>query len=379
MNANLKGPAKLYHTQRADSPWVVIYRDPARREKCGRAKRIVKWFADHGAAVKHRAHLNASLLTEGTAGVTFDANVRGDALAARRHLDANGQMETSLLTLAQRHTAVVTVNGAAQLPIGPQIEAFLHEKTHVDGAERETRKNLEARLWLWIELAKITTVGDISRQSVEPLRTRAVHPQTRRNDMSVASAFCTWLLDKGRLDHHPVKGLKRPKVPQRKKLTHTPAEVLAMLRAARKYLKGKWLGSLAVLYWTGARPSELAETRFTYGRPAVARIEGGKLQGRANRTLPLMPAAVAWLKQAGQPAQVAPLPRYVRTKLAKMAGVKWHPDVARHTYITHRLLLVESDAQVAREAGTSEAMIHRHYRNPSVTKADARRWEELRP
>jgi integrase len=373
------GPAKLYIFKRKDTPFCVVYRDPTQREKDGRAKRIPKWFADEVAAKKYRDDTNERLLTDGAAGVGFDANLRADAVAARRHLDVNGHMDMSLVTLAQSYTARVTSGDAAALPIGPEIEAFLHDKVHVEGAARETVRNLENRLWFCVDLCSISTVGEITRLKIEPIRARKADPQTRRNDMSAFSSFCSWLLDKGKIDHHPLKGLKRPKVPHRRKPTHTPDEVLAMLQAAQRYRRGKWLGSVAALYFIGPRPSEMEETRIIYGRHPVARIEGGKLRGRANRTVALMPAAVAWLKKAGSPAQVKALTREVRRPLCKLAGVKWKADIPRHTYITCRLLLVESDATVAREAGTSEAVIHRTYRNPTVTKADARRFEALRP
>lgn len=371
-------PAKLYKTSRTDTPWCVVYRDPTKREKSGRAKRIPKWFADEATAMAYRNKLNESLVTEGAAGVTFDATVRVDAMAARRHLDAHGHQAVSLLHLAQRYSAQVTTSSAIRLPIGPELEAFLDEKVRIDSAPEETVKNLRVRCELWFTLGKITTVGGLTRDAAEILRNRDVHPQTRRNDMNAASAFCSYLVDRRRLDVNPFIGMKRPKVPQRKKPVHTADEVGRLLGAAANYANGKWLGSVAALYFVGARPSELKETRFTYGRHPAARIEGGKLVGRANRTVSLMPAATAWLKAAGAPSQVPPLSRGVRTKLCAAAGVAWQPDIPRHTFISNRATIVQNDGQVAREAGTSEDMIHRHYHNLR-TLAEARAWAALRP
>lgn len=373
------GHAKLYTFARRDTPFAVVFRDPTKFETSGRHKRVTKWFADKADAKRYRDELNERLLAEGTVGVTWDADMRADASAARRHLDRLGHTHVALLTLAQRFTASVASTAEREKPIGPILEAFLHEKTHVEGAARETVRNLAGRLGHWFELAHITTLGDIGRNTVEVLRTRDADPQTRRNDMSAASSFCTWLVDKGRLEHHPLKGLRRPKVPQKRKPVHTADEVGRLLTAARGYQGGKWLGSVVALYFTGARPSELAETRFLYGRHPVARIEGGKLRGRANRTVALVAAAVAWLRVAGCPERVPPLTREVRRPLCRLAGVAWRPDIPRHTYITCRLLLVERDALVAREAGTSEAVIHRNYRNPEVTRAQARAWAAVRP
>ena len=109
------------------------------------------------------------------------------------------------------------------------------------------------------------------------------------------------------------------------------------------------------MLFTGARPSELEDTRLFYGREPVGRLEGGKLRGRANRTVPLLPIAVAWLRAAGTPEQVPTLTRGARETLGRMANVKWKHDICRHTFISYRLEMVKNDGEVAREAGTSEA------------------------
>src|SRR5689334_7868019 len=126
MDANQTGPAKLYYMKRKDAPYLVAYRDPTTREKSGRARRIVKWFGPgkEKEAGEYRDELNEQLLTEGAAGATFDANQRGDAIAARRHLDTHGQLGTSLLHLAQRYTQQVTSHASSARPIGPEVDAF---------------------------------------------------------------------------------------------------------------------------------------------------------------------------------------------------------------------------------------------------------------
>jgi len=98
----------------------------------------------------------------------------------------------------------------------------------------------------------------------------------------------------------------------------------------------------------------------------VARIEGGKLRGRANRPVPLLPVAVAWLRAAGSPDHVRPLTRVAREKLCELASVTWKHDICRHTFISHHLEMLKNNGEVAREAGTSEDII-------------LRRWLALRP
>ena len=367
------GPAKLYFTTRTDMPFRVVYTDPLQREKSGRAKRIDKSFADEIAATAYQAELNKQLVTEGTAGVQFTSALRADALAAREHLDVAGHSTCTLHQLAQRYTTQMAGTATKAFALDDQVKLFLEDKEWVDGASEETVKNLKIRLWLWIDLARISTVGEISRDSVECLRTRQVSAQTRKNDLAAASNFCTWLVDKRRLDHHPLKGLRRPKVHHGKKPTLTAEECAAVLRHA-----GAQQATLAVMIFAGARPSELAETRLIYEGTPWVRIEGGKLKGRANRVTPMLPALRAFLAAAGDPAQVTPLSRWEREHIGSAAGITWKPDICRHTYISYRLQLAQNDALVAREAGTSEGIIYRHYHGLK-TQTEARAWAALQP
>lgn len=210
--------------------------------------------------------------------------------------------------------------------------------------------------------------------------------QTKRNDLNAVSSFCSWLLEQGKIDHHPLKGLRRPKVIRARPEIFTPEECGRLLSAVVVYSKGKWLGTIAVLLFTGARPSELEDTRLFYGRHPVARLEGGKLRGRANRIVPLLPVAGAWLRAArllrscAPPAtirpresivvdRVRPLTRVAREKLCELASITWKHDICRHTFISHRLEMLKKDGAVAREAGTSEDVIFRHYHRLPVAGA----------
>src|SRR4051812_12946493 len=198
------GPAKLYVTKRTDTPYQVVYPDPTQREKSGRAKRVPKWFKLKEEAEAYQTEKNKQLAIEGAAGVHMDGPLRNDATAAKQHLIATGHTRVTLLQLAQRYASEVAATDGARREIAPEVEAFLQEREFVDEAPIETIKNLKTRIWLWIDLAHITCIGDITRQSMEVLRTRPVKPQTRKNDLNAVSAFCTWLVSASppKLNYH---------------------------------------------------------------------------------------------------------------------------------------------------------------------------------
>ena len=60
------------------------------------------------------------------------------------------------------------------------------------------------------------------------------------------------------------------------------------------------------------------------------------------------------------------------------SGLRYTPDVLRHTCISMRQQIEQNNAAVARECGTSEGVIYRHYHR-LVALAEARKWAGLRP
>lgn len=342
-------------------------------------RRVRKHFAKKEDAETYLKEINRKISREGTAGIWFDAKLRSDAITARQTLDAAGHTATPL-TLAvsayvERHKTAQATHQLAE----PILRQFLQEKEIVEGCAHRTIQTLRNRLTKWLDDTGIATLSEITRERIEAMRIReGVIAQSRRNDMAALSTWCSWMLDKGLIDHHPMRGLKRPKLPPANKATFSPEECGRVLATARAYLNGRWLPAVAVMIWTGCRPSELAQTRLVYGREAIARIEGGKLRGRANRTVPLSAAAKAWLKVAGNPEAAIPLHTRARRTIATRAGVNWGADICRHTYISYRIAETQDEQKVAQEAGTSPQMIHRHYRSLKLAK-EARAWAGLRP
>lgn len=50
------------------------------------------------------------------------------------------------------------------------------------------------------------------------------------------------------------------------------------------------------------------------------------------------------------------------TALARAVGIEWPRNVLRHSFITYRIAKLKSADQVALEAGNSESIIFKHYR-----------------
>jgi integrase len=113
------------------------------------------------------------------------------------------------------------------------------------------------------------------------------------------------------------------------------------------------------------------------------RAEGGKLRGRANRTVPLAANVVEWLTRY-PPGERGSLPylskrawqtlRLLAVKKLKGRPLKWVADIARHTFISYRLVVEPDEAVVAREAGNSPDEIYASYHHLKMPAQSAAFW-----
>jgi len=409
----MRADVKLYTTK--GRKIMVMWPDPSCRLRSGRVKRRVKWFRSdqREQAVAYRVELQARLLLDGARTVARELESRRDAAAARRMLDAAGLHEVSLEQLARLRVAQGGGAGAQQAQGGAQpddalgysvqfseaVAEFLEYMQRVVEARPRTVANLRARLGLWARVAGLQQMGEVDRAAVLKLRDRGgrfgargqgpVSRQTRINDLLAASAFCSWAVERQWLAFNPVCGVRRPDAAKDRARPSVwrVDELARLLEAARRYEGGRFLGAVVAMNFIGAvRPSEVGGVQIRYERneqagvlSGFARIEGGKMRGRADRNVEVLPVALGWLGAVGWPQQCEPLtPRARREICAAARGLRWQPDICRHTCISHLVQLRKNDAAVARECGTSEEVIFSRYHNLRSPR-ELEEWMGLRP
>ena len=374
--------SRLYPIKHPRVNFAVAYTDPTKRETSGRAKRVVKTFVLKTDAEEYQKTLNKNVAVAGVTGLSLDTQSRADFFAARQILDMAGVN----LSLADVARAWLNANpskteGALLLP--PLLIEFIDHKRTVENCKSRTLDSLEDRLSAWFRDEALITVADLTREKCLALRSRktarkgskkAPGPTTRKNDMNAASSFLSWLHERGTIPVHPLRGLRRPVASDALRIVWSVPEARAWLDAAAIYRKGRFVPAMVSLLMGGLRPSEQTESRFVLDGDPVLRAEGGKLRGRANRVVPLCAAACAWLAiyPPDKKGFFPPLSVKGRTALKKATGLDWAQDAPRHTFISARAAIVQHEGQVAREAGTSIEIIHRHYhRTLSLDIAEA--------
>ncbi|MBS0229468.1 MAG: hypothetical protein JSS23_12360 [Proteobacteria bacterium] len=332
-------------------------------------------------------------------GISFDANLRADAIGARRVLDAAGHTGLTLLELAREAARKPAVDQRSRVLMAPLVEDFL-ESQRRDNRAGSTVRNLAVRIAAWITRERIGTLADVTDATLLALKQRRnVSAQTRINDMAAVSSLLSWVVNERRLlPVNPLTSISRPTVDVRVPRVLEPEQARALLEAARTQGEGRLLRYFVLCLLAGLRPSEAARVNpqdVMTGRDGFVRVIKSKRRRRL-RQVAISAAFRAWWKAAPE----TPMPLYDQDRdralfdairesagliqrgrggdRKRLVGNRWQNDICRHTWISLRLHQTKDEAAVALEAGTSVQQIHEHYLD-WLTPAAARALAALRP
>lgn len=153
---------------------------------------------------------------------------------------------------------------------------------------------------------------------------------------------------------------------------------------------GPYQSALAVLFFAGVRPDELAgrgKPRLLWANINVSdrliRIPANVAKTGKVRTIEGLPPTVwAWLVpgKPDDPVSPARTRQALERAQAAIGGAPWPHDATRHTFASYALALTNNAGAVSMWLGHegSTGVIHRHYRGVT-TRAEAERFFSLRP
>lgn len=136
----------------------------------------------------------------------------------------------------------------------------------------------------------------------------------------------------------------------------------------------------------GLRTQELLRLDWSdvWRRPGYIEVTRGKAKTRQRRLVPICTALAGWLapwrdRTEGRvwPNREVSFHEYFR-EAAEAAKVTRKDNGLRHSFITYRLAATHDENKIAQEAGTSPAMIHKHYR-ALATPEEAKEWFNVIP
>lgn len=156
---------------------------------------------------------------------------------------------------------------------------------------------------------------------------------------------------------------------------HSPAEVRAILEAARAW-SPRLTRVLAIRYFAGLRAAEIARLDEADIGAEFITVPAHKAKTRQRRLVTIQPALRAWLALGGTlPGQTCEQQIW---ELSRRTGIPWPRNAPRHSFVSYHLAHFGSAARTALEAGHSEAMLFAHYR-ALVTPAHAAEFWSIRP
>jgi integrase len=218
-------------------------------------------------------------------------------------------------------------------------------------------------------------------------------PRTKRNYWKLINTLIQFGVKRKCISNEmldQVRGVDLPKDNPSEITIWKPSEFAEMLNAARPEL----VPTLALGGFAGIRTAEINRLDWAdldLGGKMV-KVAASKAKTRSRRIVPLCDAAIAWLKpysaRTGKVAYYAETNKYAAAVMSDVRTARelqgyftepeWRKNALRHSYISYRLADTQNAHRVAIEAGNSETIIFKNYRE-LVTEEEARVWFSILP
>jgi integrase len=304
-----------------------------------------------------------------------------DARDARALLPEGVTLRDAARFWSEHHAA----SPHASEPIAAHVARFLADKSAAGLRARTMTKlrstlNRLARAFPHVPPANIAT-----RHLQEWLQSMGGVPQTRDGWRRDLVNFFGWLERGGSVVGNPAKGISVGRWDSTGAIVvWNRVQVDAILAAACRK-RPDMLAFLAIAFWAGLRTGEIERLEWANIGPDYLRVTAAASKRRQHRLVPMQPVLLDILATAKRTSATYVAPAQTRACIIARKTVyaaarkaapelfptpSWPDNVARHSYITHRLAIVQSLEQVRLEAGNSGNIILDHYR-ALVTATDA--------
>ena len=396
------GPLEPKPATHSRYPWMVDTKEGGRR--------VRRYFPDFRTATAYADAQNVKLENLGRRIDQLTGAELEDAIAARRDVEAMGfpslaeavrELSTARALLdgtgrtlaeAAREVANRCRAEAASQAVTEAIKELIASK-RAGGASKDYLRDLKARLGTFAATFGERRLCSISGSEIESwLHGRSWSPASialMRRNLSVLWSFARrrgWVAENTILERTeaPKVRLATPKILRPEEWGKLVAAAEARAAATEDHGLLWWLllGGLQ-----GLRPREAERLEWRHIRREMGDVEldASVTKTGARRLVPILPAFAAFLDRY-QPA--TPAGRLValstqqlrdrREAVCTEASLAWSPDVLRHSWCSYRVAQLGDAGRVAYEAGHSQAVQNRHYRE-LVHSAEAEKWFSLRP
>lgn len=205
-------------------------------------------------------------------------------------------------------------------------------------------------------------LGDLQASVIESwLYGQEWSDKTRHGHLLTLRTVFGFAVARGYLPTNPALAVDLPILTPSERGVHSPDQVRAVLEACADPSTQRYL---AIRYFAGLRGSEASALSESEIRDKFILVSAAKAKTRARRLVTIQPNLAAWLAVTGERGGALPL-RQVNNRLAlavKSSGVVWPDNVTRHSFCSYHLARFRDAAGTALEAGHSQEMLFRNYR-----------------
>jgi integrase len=292
-----------------------------------------------------------------------------------RCLERAGSVEA----LEQAVEAYASKVSASKKPLGLAVAEAVKAKRQA-GKSKKYVMQFENSLNRFLTGKAGRSVGDITAAEITShVYERGWKPSTIHSELGVLATFFGWCKTCGYCGANPCDGVERPPKSTKAPAILTPEEVAKLLKACHTH-DPKLLPNFVIGIFGGVRPDELrritqADVKLSHGQNYIE-ITKANAKTRARRLVEINPTLAEWLALGGEYQWTNFGARFAAIKIA--AGINWNQDCMRHSFCSYALPKYGA-AQTALNAGHSEAVLFRHYRELVPPAAVTAFWEELTP
>ena len=335
---------------------------------------------------KHIADLNtrADKLAKKDRAIVSDEILLTDAAAAFKALQPFGKSLGDAVAFYVQHLETTAKRDAT--PLSEIVRRFLDEKER-EGISEVHLADLTNRIARFKLTFGETPIANIDRNDIsEWLHALPLAPQSKVNFRRVLGNLFSYAVRAGVIQVNPVAATSNPKTRRKRAVILTPDEVTQLLKAS----PAETLPAFLLMTFCGVRNREMfrldwSQIDWEDGTVEIT-AEDAKREGHA-RHVAIPANALEWLrplaKRRGKIADFRDFDEYTRRlqdarALAGWDVGTWPANALRKTFISCHYESHGSVDATAKEAGTSVAMIHTHYRK-LIKKKDADRLWNIRP
>ena len=372
--------SKKHSQRKAGYRWIVETRIGGKRSRKffrhDESEDRDKFIADETARVSAVAKSDRALAT--------DEALLTEAASAHKALLPYGKSLTDAVSYYVQYLAAMAKHDAT--PLSTVVKRFLDEKER-EGLSEVHLADLKNRIARFALTFGESPIAGIDRNAVAAwLNDLPLAPQSKINFRRVLGNLFAYAVRAGNITVNPVTATSPPKSRRKRAVILTPEEVEKLLSAS----PAATLPALVLMTLCGIRNREMSRLDWSAvdwedGTLEIT-AEEGKHEGHA-RHVTIPANALEWLrphaKKRGKIADFRDFDEYTRRlqdarTLAGWPVGKWPENALRKTFISCHYETHGSIDETAKQAGTSVAMIHTHYRK-LIKKREAEKLWEIRP